>query len=170
MVAGTRTLPPASLPSATGAIPLATATALPLLDPPGILEGSHGFTGVPQCGFTPVGWMPNSCMLVLANTTAPAARRRWISGASWTAGSVRNLVPLVEGSPATSMQSFTATGTPSRGPRGRPCEKRPRAASASACAAGTRQRIDLSSFPRSAAASARPSARTGSSLPSRNPR
>src|SRR5260221_647806 len=130
--------PPAALPSAPGAMPLATATAPPDDEPPGIRAGSQGFTGVPCHGFTPVGWMPNSCMLVLAKITAPAARSRCTRGASTGIGLVRNFVPLVDGKPATSMQSLTATAIPSRAESGFPALNRARAASASAGPGGAR--------------------------------
>ena len=47
--AGTRTLPPESVPSAkaTSFKEAATATAEPLDDPPGIWPGAAGFRGVP---------------------------------------------------------------------------------------------------------------------------
>ena len=52
--AGIRTEPPVSLPNATSASPIATATAEPLDDPPGTRPGSRGLTGVPNQGLTPV--------------------------------------------------------------------------------------------------------------------
>lgn len=45
--AGLRSDPAVSVPSATSAPPVATATAEPLDDPPGTRRGSTGFTGVP---------------------------------------------------------------------------------------------------------------------------
>ena len=47
--------PPVSVPKAQGAMPEATATADPLLDPPGVLgaPSDHGFEGVPMCSFNP---------------------------------------------------------------------------------------------------------------------
>ena len=46
--------PPVSVPRATSASPVATATAEPLDDPPGTRSGSNGLTGVPYQGLTPV--------------------------------------------------------------------------------------------------------------------
>ena len=46
--AGSRIDPPVSDPIAAGAIPVATATADPLLDPPGIRSSPQGFGGVPK--------------------------------------------------------------------------------------------------------------------------
>ena len=46
--AGARTDPPVSVPSPIGAKPLATATAVPALEPPGTQGSSHhGLCGVP---------------------------------------------------------------------------------------------------------------------------
>jgi hypothetical protein len=45
--AGTRSDPPRSLPSASGAMPVATATASPPLDPPGVRVGSQGLRVAP---------------------------------------------------------------------------------------------------------------------------
>ena len=45
--AGMRTEPPVSGPSASGAMPDATATAEPLLDPPGMRSRPHGLCGIP---------------------------------------------------------------------------------------------------------------------------
>src|SRR5579862_4230304 len=45
---GTRIEPPVSDPIATSASPLATATALPLDEPPGIRVASSGLIGVPN--------------------------------------------------------------------------------------------------------------------------
>ena len=44
IAAGWRIEPPVSVPSAHGALPAATAAALPPLDPPGIRARSHGFS------------------------------------------------------------------------------------------------------------------------------
>ena len=46
--AGTRIDPAVSVPKATSASPLASATAFPDEDPPGIKSRSSGFTGVPK--------------------------------------------------------------------------------------------------------------------------
>ena len=45
--AGTRPEPAVSVPSAKSTRPRATATAEPLLDPPGIERASNGLTGMP---------------------------------------------------------------------------------------------------------------------------
>ena len=46
-LAGTRTEPPVSLPSAKSQAPAAVAAADPLDEPPGRRPGARGFTGVP---------------------------------------------------------------------------------------------------------------------------
>ena len=45
--AGIRQEPPVSVPSPTALIPVATDTAAPEEEPPGIRAGSTGFCGVP---------------------------------------------------------------------------------------------------------------------------
>src|SRR2546421_13019521 len=67
---GTRIDPPVSDPRATSASSVATATADPLDDPPGIRVGSSGLTGVPNQGFVPIGSMASSCRLVLPTIRA----------------------------------------------------------------------------------------------------
>ncbi len=52
--AGMRIEPPVSLPNATSASPVATATAAPLEEPPGTRAGSSGLTGVPAQSLIPV--------------------------------------------------------------------------------------------------------------------
>ena len=42
-----RTEPPVSVPSASGTMPAASATALPLLEPPAMRSGAIGLTGSP---------------------------------------------------------------------------------------------------------------------------
>src|ERR1700722_10031138 len=104
-----RTDPPVSVPKATSASPVATATADPDDDPPGSRRGSRGFTGVPDQWFTPLADQHSSVSPVLPTIRAPP------SAASISAGSAISAPtgpPAVVGTPATSMQSFTA----SRGP------------------------------------------------------
>src|SRR5436305_1368643 len=68
--------PPPSVPSATGPQPLATATAAPPLEPPGVSAGFHGFLVTPKRGFSVTALWPNSDVLVFPMTMAPAALRR----------------------------------------------------------------------------------------------
>jgi hypothetical protein len=107
--------PPVSVPSATSASPVATATADPLEEPPGSRRGSTGFTGVPAHEFTPLADQHSSVSAVLPTILAPESRAVATTAASFAAGSAISATtghPAVVGTPATSMQSFTA----SRGP------------------------------------------------------
>src|SRR3954471_19994778 len=111
-----RTEPPVSLPSATSASSSATATADPLLDPPGIRAGSSGFTGLPNHGLVPIGIVASSCRLVLPTMRAPAALAPARHGASAAAGrALRSKAgePPVVGTPSMSMMSLTASRGPS---------------------------------------------------------
>src|SRR5215467_10696438 len=80
--AGMRVEPPVSVPIAISHMPSAVATAPPDVEPPGTRARSNGLPGVPKCGLAPTPEKANSLMLVLATITAPAARSRWITGAS----------------------------------------------------------------------------------------
>src|SRR5262245_28583314 len=88
--AGPRTDPPVSLPMAAGANAAATATAEPLLDPPGVrcTARSHGFHGVPMVLFVPQLPNANSTKCVLPRTIMPAASNRFTSVA--VAGETRS--------------------------------------------------------------------------------
>ena len=117
--AGIRTDPPVSVPSAVSASPAATATAEPLDEPPGRRCGSAGFTGIPDQAFVPAADQHSSDRLVLPTICAPDRRAAATTAASWAAGRARSAItgqPTVVGSPATSMQSLTASRTP--GPTG----------------------------------------------------
>src|SRR5580700_8021395 len=87
--AGMRTEPPVSLPYATSASPVATATADPLEEPPGTRVGSRGFTGVPYHGLIPVTPRASSCRFVRPTIRAPAARAPARQAASRGAGPAR---------------------------------------------------------------------------------
>ena len=50
--AGIRIEPPPSVPSASGPQPLATATAAPPLEPPGVSAGFHGLRVTSKSGFS----------------------------------------------------------------------------------------------------------------------
>src|SRR5580693_6866205 len=113
--AGMRIDPPVSVPYATSASPVATATADPLEDPPGASEASSGFTGVPNQGLIPVTPSASSCRLVRPTTCPPAARspaRQAASLIAGTAASASTRDPAVVGTPAISIRSFTATRWP----------------------------------------------------------
>ncbi len=76
--AGARTEPPVSVPIAQGTRRAATATADPLLEPPGVrcVSASQGFHGVPMCWFVPQSPSANSTLCVLPITIIPAAISR----------------------------------------------------------------------------------------------
>ena len=65
-------LPPVSVPSETGAMPAATAAALPPDDPPGIRVRSHGFFVVKNPLFSVDEPIANSSIFVLPINTASA--------------------------------------------------------------------------------------------------
>ena len=72
-----------SEPSEIGANPAATATALPPLEPPGTFDVSCGFFVGPNALFSVEEPIANSSRLVFAITTAPAARKRSTTVASY---------------------------------------------------------------------------------------
>src|SRR6478672_297035 len=113
--------PPVSEPSASGAIPAATAAALPPLDPPGTRVGSWGLRVGPKAEFSVDEPMANSSRLVLPTNTAPASRRRVTAVASYGGlqpSRIRD--PQVVGSPRVHRMSLRATGTPASGPGSSP--------------------------------------------------
>ena len=117
--AGTLTDPPVSVPNATSASPVATATADPLEEPPGSRLGSRGLSGVPAQWLIPLADQHSSVRLALPTIRAPPSRADATTGASvWARSAISATTghPAVVGSPATSMQSLTA----SRGPASLP--------------------------------------------------
>ena len=72
--AGIRRLPPESEPVAIGIMLVASATADPPDDPPQIRFGSNGLPVGPQTGLVVLAPAPNSGVLVLQKTMAPASR------------------------------------------------------------------------------------------------
>src|SRR3984893_8912596 len=90
--AGRRIDPPVSLPKANAQSPAATATADPLLDPPGrrATAASHGFFGVPLTVLVPAGPKANSTVLVLPRMTHPACRSCRTTGPSASSSSSRS--------------------------------------------------------------------------------
>jgi hypothetical protein len=106
-----------SVPRLNGTAPRATVAALPPLDPPALNAGSTGFLTAPYAALFDVTPNASSCMLVLPTTTAPASRSTLTMPASISGTySASNGLPAVVGSPATSMLSLTANGTPPRSP------------------------------------------------------
>ena len=74
--AGVRSEPPVSEPWASGPIPVASATAAPPLEPPQVSAGFHGLRVAPNTALKVLPPAPNSGVLVLPTTMAPAALRR----------------------------------------------------------------------------------------------
>src|ERR687883_84655 len=75
--AGIRIEPPPSVPCARAARPSATAAALPPDDPPAFFPGAYGVLVGPTSRLSVTPLWPNSGVLVLPSTIAPAASRRW---------------------------------------------------------------------------------------------
>src|SRR5580700_10481834 len=135
-LAGLRTLPPVSLPSAIGNSPAAKPEPEPEDEPPGWWSVFHGLRAGAH-GRSKLGPpIANSCVESLPRTMAPAPRRRDTHTASADAIlSIKILEWQVVGRPATSMMSLIPTGTPCNGPRKRPDEMSASAALAAPIAA-----------------------------------
>src|ERR1700733_13482168 len=80
--AGIRIEQPKSVPCASGAIPVATATADPPEEPAGLNAGFQGLRVTPKTSLKVLAPAPNSGVLVLPSTMAPAAFRRRTTSAS----------------------------------------------------------------------------------------
>src|SRR5215471_19167142 len=114
--AGCRIDPPVSDPSARGAMPAATATADPPLDPPGIRSGAHGLRVGPNAEFSVEDPMANSSQFVLPTTMAPALSRRATAVASkGGTNDSRILDEAVVRTPRVQRLSLSASGTPVSG-------------------------------------------------------
>src|SRR5450830_1244791 len=74
--AGMRIEPPMSVPIATVAIPAATATALPPLEPPGVVPARHGLLVAGKIALVIPTAAASSGRFVLPRIAAPAARAR----------------------------------------------------------------------------------------------
>ena len=81
-LAGLRSEPPVSLPSAIGTMPHASATAAPPLEPPHVFVGSYGLSVRPKTSLNVCEPAPNSGVFVLPKVIAPAARSRSTRSAS----------------------------------------------------------------------------------------
>jgi len=115
--AGIRIEPPQSEAVASGVIPDAIAAELPPEEPPGVRARFHGLRLAPKSRFRVKAVWPNSGVLVLPTTIAPAA----LSRAIWTESSCARLSlngaePKVVVIPATSSRSLTPSGSPASGP------------------------------------------------------
>src|SRR2546428_10064571 len=80
--AGSRSEPPRSVPWARGPSPVARATAPPPVEPPGVRAGFHGLRVTPKTALNVLAPAPNSGVLVLPTTMAPAAFSRATTSAS----------------------------------------------------------------------------------------
>src|SRR5262249_32875495 len=80
--AGTRRDPPRSEPWARGPMPVATPTAAPPLEPPQVSAGFQGLRVAPNTALKVFPPAPNSGLLVLPITMAPAALSRWTTRSS----------------------------------------------------------------------------------------
>src|ERR687891_64208 len=74
--AGIRIDPAPSLPSASGAMPAATAAAAPPLEPPETRSTFQGLLVVPNSGLSQTPLLPNSGVVVFPTRMAPAPRSR----------------------------------------------------------------------------------------------
>ena len=120
--AGTRIDPAPSDPSAAATMPAATAAALPPELPPALRRpGAKGVLVGPKARLSVVARWPSSGTLVVPTITAPAACSRSTSSEGAVTGPRATAPqPRRTGVPGTrSPRSFTATGTPSSGPRPR---------------------------------------------------
>ncbi len=140
--AGMRIDPAPSVPTLSGPSPAATAAAVPPDEPPGVFAGSHGLRVIPVSGELVSALQPNSGVVVLPISTAPASRSRAVTGAStshgWSGSTVR--LPRSVGQPRVRIRSLIDTGTPSSEPIGSPtCHRAALAAAAArASSAATR--------------------------------
>src|SRR3954451_15820904 len=115
--AGWRIDPPVSDPSASGAKPAATAAADPPDEPPGTRVRSWGLRVGPNAEFSVELPMANSSRLVLPTMTAPAARNRSTTVASYGGNQPSRMRDEhVVGTRRVVMLSLRATGTPASGP------------------------------------------------------
>src|SRR6187455_1831889 len=115
--AGWRIEPPVSDPSASGAIPAATATADPPLDPPGMRSTAQGLRVGPKAEFSVDEPIANSSRLVLATATAPAARTRSTTVAVYGGRQPSRMRDEhVVGTPRVQRLSLRTIGTPASGP------------------------------------------------------
>src|SRR5437868_7489484 len=118
--------PPPSVPRASGQKRAANAADDPPEEPPGVFSLFHGLRVTPVSGESVVPFQPNSGVVVLPISTAPASRRRATLGASSCHGPVASMVfePRRVGQPLVRRMSLIATGTPSSGERGAPSIQR----------------------------------------------
>src|SRR6267378_4137248 len=143
---GLRSEPPMSLPSASGTMPQASATAPPPVLPPQVLVKSYGLRVAPNTGLNVCEPRPNSGTFVLPITIPPAAFSRCTTRQSKSGTKSRcSGEPNVVRIPAVSCKSLTPTGNPCNGPSNFPFAKDSSAAAACAinCSSATKVTIAL---------------------------
>ncbi len=115
-----RTEPPPSEVVASGTMPAASAAADPPLDPAGDRSRFQGLRVLPKRRLVVNPVWANAGVFDLPTTMAPAARSRATTRPSAVAdgASASQSLPIVVGMPATSIRSFTRTGSPASGPLG----------------------------------------------------
>src|SRR5690606_34295699 len=120
------TEPPPSVPIDQAPRPSRTAAADPPLDPPAVSAGSHGLPVAPHAGESVTPFQPNSGVVVLPSSTAPASRSRATAGASSGHGPAAPIseLPRRVGHPAVRKMSLIEVGMPSAGPSGAPATHR----------------------------------------------
>src|SRR5690606_30064750 len=102
-----------SLPWPIAHMPVATATAAPPLEPPGVRRASQGFSVRPCRSLSVYQRIEKAGVLVRPSTTAPALRRFETTGLSDGARlRAKATTPLVVGSPAWSTLILVVIGTP----------------------------------------------------------
>ena len=106
-----------SVPIPPGIIRAATETAVPPLEPPGIINGSQGLRAGPVTALLFVIPKASSCMFALAPRSAPASKRASATGAfrGATRPARAPVAPLVV-RVFVAMLSLRASGTPASGP------------------------------------------------------
>lgn len=120
-MAGRRHEPPVSEPMPAETIPAATAAAVPLLLPAGVLAKFTGFRHLPCKGLMQFVLRAISGMFVFATTMAPASSNDWITGeVLFGRQPLRTGFEASVSVPAMSKLSFTTIGSPSKGPKGVP--------------------------------------------------
>ena len=140
--AGWRIEPPVSDPRASGAKPAATAAALPPDDPPGTFVGSCGLRVGPKAEFSVELPMANSSRFVLPMMRAPASFSRRTTVASYGGTHPSRIRDeQVVATPWVQRLSFSATGTPARGPGSRPAATASSTAAAAARASSAVTRL-----------------------------
>ena len=116
MDAGWRMEPPVSVPRLSGTWPAATLAADPPELPPGTRPRSHGLATGPYAECSVDDPIANSSMFSFPTITAPAARSRSVTCASYgEMYPARIREPAVHWPPRTETRSLRPTGTPHSG-------------------------------------------------------